>query len=222
MNEYFDGEDRRACQQGEEACDVCSPSADLQRAIAGITEAASEQAVQGETGDDGESATACATGVVSFRGTDEVSVDRDDVQAFRELQRDCGRAKEADVERTRDEQAQTRQIKSRLEEWRGKCVLCAIHGRAFDHSAWRCEHVQSYDAYAMARLAQKSTKLEGKFSCTMCFTPQSMCHWFVPHASKAGWYLRSVEDGRSLVGEIAITVCCEKNVAPHSRAALSG
>jgi hypothetical protein len=54
-------------------------------------------------------------------------------------------------------------------------MLCAIDGRAFDHSAWRCEHVQNCGAYRMARIAQKSTVLEGKFLCTMCFALQSMC-----------------------------------------------
>jgi hypothetical protein len=39
------------------------------------------------------------------------------------------------MEQSKKQQAQTRRIKSRLEEWRGKCVLCAIDGRPFDHSA---------------------------------------------------------------------------------------
>jgi superfamily II DNA helicase RecQ len=227
LNEYFDGEDGQACRQGEEACDVCSPSADLQRAIAGVTEAASERAVQDNTRDDRESATVFTTGVVSFRGTEEVSVDDDDVQAFRESQHDRGRAKEAEVERTRNEQTQTRQIKSRLEEWRGKCVLCAIDGRAFDHSAWRCEHVQSCGAYATARLAQKSTRLEGKFSCTMCFTPQSMCHWFAPHPSKAGWYVPARTGGGRVCpynGMVVMAFACaiHSSEGPYHRRQFAG
>lgn len=107
-------------------------------------------------------------------GVEEVSVDRDEVQAFRESQHDRGQAKEAEIEQSRRQQAQTRRIKSRLEDWRGKCVLCAIDGRAFDHSAWRCEHVKKCGAYEIARITQKSTVLEGKFSYTMCFAPQSI------------------------------------------------
>lgn len=48
LNEYFDGEAGRPCQRGEEACDVCSPSSDLQRAIAGMMDATAEQAARGE------------------------------------------------------------------------------------------------------------------------------------------------------------------------------
>lgn len=73
--------------------------------------------------------------------------------------------------------------------------MCAIESRAFEHSAWRCEHVQKCGAYAMARIPQKSTTLEGKFSSTMCFAPQSMCHWFAPHPSKPVLYVPSRTGG---------------------------
>jgi len=190
LNEYFDGEVGRACQGEEEACDVCAPSSELQRAIAGTMDAAAEQTAYGEAAGNREPA-AFTTGVMTSGGIEEVSVDRDEVQAFRESQHDRGQAKEVEMEQSRRQQAQTRRIKSRLEEWRGKCVLCAIDGRPFDHSAWRCEHVKECGAYEVARTAQKSTVLEGKFSCTMCFAPQSMCHWFAPHPSKPGWYVPS-------------------------------
>lgn len=190
LNEYFDGEGGRPCQGGEEACDVCNPSSELQRAIAGTTDEATEQSVSDEAAD-GDDAVAFTTGVMTSRGIQEVSVDEGDVQAFRESERDRNRAKEREAEQSRMQQTQVRQIKSRLEEWQGKCVLCAIDGRRFDHSAWRCEHVQSCGAYDMARVTQKSTTLEGKFSCTMCFAPQSMCHWFAPHPGKPGWYVPS-------------------------------
>jgi hypothetical protein len=175
LNEYFDGEVRRPCQGGEEPCDICSSSSDLQRAIVGTTHTATEQVAREEAVGSG-GPTAFTTGVMTSVGIEEVSVDRDEVQAFRELQHDRGQAKEAEIEQSKKQQAQTRRIKSRLEEWRGKCVLCAIDGRPFDHSAWRCGHVQNCGAYGMARIAQKSTVLEGKFSCTICFAPQSICH----------------------------------------------
>jgi hypothetical protein len=190
LNEYFDGEEGRPCQGEEEACDVCSPSSELQCAIAGTTDAATEQAAREEAAGNREPA-AFTTGVMTPAGIEEVSVDQEEVRAFRESQHDRCQAKEAETEQSRRQQAQTRRIKSRLEEWRGKCVLCAIDGRPFKHSAWRCEHVQSCGAYGLARMAQRTTMLEGKFSCTMCFTPQSMCHWFAPHPSKPGWYVPS-------------------------------
>jgi superfamily II DNA helicase RecQ len=190
LNEYFDGEDGRPCQGEEEACDICSPSTELQRAIAGTTDEEKERTARSEGAGNRES-TSFTTGVMTSAGIEEVSVDRDEVQAFRESQHERGQAKEAEMEQSRRQQAQTRRIKARLEEWRGKCVLCAIDGRPFDHSAWRCEHVKKCGAYEMARMSQKSTVLEGKFSCTMCFAPQSMCHWFAPHPSKPGWYVAS-------------------------------
>jgi hypothetical protein len=42
LNEYFDSEEGRPCQGDEEACDVCSPLSELQRAIAGTTDAVTE------------------------------------------------------------------------------------------------------------------------------------------------------------------------------------
>jgi hypothetical protein len=114
---------------------------------------------------------AFTTGVMTTTGIEEVSVDHEEVQAFCESQHDWCQAKEAETEQSRRQQAQTRRIKSRLEEWRGKYVLCAIDGRSFKHSTWRCKHVQSCGAYGLARIAQRTTILEGKFSCTMCFTP---------------------------------------------------
>lgn len=190
LNEYFDGEEERPCQGDEEACDVCSPSIELQRAVDGATYEERGRIAGGEGGGNGEPV-AFATGVMASTGIEEVSVDEGEVQAFRESQHDRAQAKEVEMEQSRKQQAQTNRIKSRLEEWRGKCVLCAIERRPFDHSAWRCDHVQGRGAHRMARMAQKSTMLEGKFSCTMCFAPQSMCHWFAPHPSKPGWYVPS-------------------------------
>lgn len=190
LNEYFDGEEERPCQGGEEACDVCRPSTELQRAMAGTIDVAGEQATR-EQEAGGHEPAAFTTGVMTSTGIQEVSVDQDETQAFRESQHDRRQAKEIEMEQSRRQEAQTRRIKSRLEEWRGKCILCAIDGRPFDHSAWRCEHAKKCGAYDMARMVQKSTVLEGKFSCTMCFAPQSMCHWFAPHPSKPGWYVAS-------------------------------
>jgi hypothetical protein len=97
LNEYFDGEGGRPCQGEEEACDVCSPSSELQRAIAGTMDAATEQAAREEAAGNREPAT-FTTRVMTSAGIEEVSVDRDEVQAFRELQHDHGQAKEAETE----------------------------------------------------------------------------------------------------------------------------
>jgi hypothetical protein len=78
LNEYFDGEARRPYQGGEEACDICSPSSDLQRAIAGTTHTATEQVAREEAVGSGRP-TAFTTGVMTSVGIEEVSVDRDEV-----------------------------------------------------------------------------------------------------------------------------------------------
>lgn len=116
------------------------------------------------------------------------------MQAFRESQHDQHQARAREAEHSRDEQAQTRHIKSRLEKWRGKCVLCAIDGRPFKHSAWCCEHVQGRGAFAVAQMAQRSMRLEGRSSCTMCFAPRSMCLVHTP-LEQTG-LVHSGEDGR--------------------------
>jgi superfamily II DNA helicase RecQ len=115
LNEYFDGEEGRPCQGEEEACDVCSPSSELQRVIAGTTDAATEQAAREEAAGNREPA-AFTTGVMTPAGIEEVSVDQEEVRAFRESQHDRCQAKEAETEQSRRQQAQTRRIKSRLEE----------------------------------------------------------------------------------------------------------
>jgi hypothetical protein len=100
LNKYFDGEEGRPYQGDEEACDVCSPSSELQRAIAGTTDAATEQAAREEAVGNHEPA-AFTTGVITTAGIEEVSVDHEEVQAFRELQHDWCQAKEAETEQSR-------------------------------------------------------------------------------------------------------------------------
>lgn len=73
-NEYFDGEAERPFQGEEEACDVCSLSNELQHAIAGTMDAATEQAAREEAAGDRKPA-AFSTGVMTSARVEEVSVD---------------------------------------------------------------------------------------------------------------------------------------------------
>jgi hypothetical protein len=78
LNEYFDGKEGRPCQEEEEAYDVCSLSSELQRVIAGTTDAATEQAICEEAVGNCEPAV-FTTGVVIPARIEEVSVDQEEV-----------------------------------------------------------------------------------------------------------------------------------------------
>jgi hypothetical protein len=97
LNEYFDSKEGRLCQGEEEACDVCSPSSELQRIIARTTDAATEQAMREEAAGNCKPA-AFTTRVVTPTGIKEVSVDQEEVQAFCKSQHDQYQAKEAETE----------------------------------------------------------------------------------------------------------------------------
>jgi hypothetical protein len=87
LNEYFDSEEGQPCQEEEEACDVYSPLSKLQRVIAGTTDVATEQAIREEAAGNRKPA-AFTIRVVTPAGIKEVSVDQEEVRAFRELQHD--------------------------------------------------------------------------------------------------------------------------------------
>jgi hypothetical protein len=87
LNEYFDSKEGRPCQGEEEAYDVCSPSSELQCAIARTTDVATEQAVHEEAAGNHE-LVAFTTRVVIPARIEEVSVDQEEVQAFCESQHD--------------------------------------------------------------------------------------------------------------------------------------
>jgi hypothetical protein len=87
LNEYFDSEEGRLCQGEEEACNVCSPSSELQCAIAGTTDVATEQATREEAAGNCEPV-AFTTRVMIPAGIEEVSIDQEEVQAFCESQHD--------------------------------------------------------------------------------------------------------------------------------------
>jgi hypothetical protein len=78
LNEYFDSKEGRPCQEEEEAYDVYSLSSELQRVIAGTTDAATEQAIYEEAVGNYEPAV-FITGVVIPARIEEVSVDQEEV-----------------------------------------------------------------------------------------------------------------------------------------------
>lgn len=67
------------------------------------------------------------------------------------------------------------EVRQRLEQWKGVCVICHQAGRASHHSISRCKQSDSKAAEAERQIVQRQIVFVERVSCYKCGVPRVLC-----------------------------------------------